>query len=168
LDTLEDLLSSAVTNLAQHMIINVINGDILQTPLKHIAFAANTSGYHDSGFSGVIAQKFVPQIANTGKRKMGEVISFTSGDRIFHGLVCHSLEKDGWIGAPGAIEKCLNRIDVTDNEPVAIVLMGGSIIGKMSGVDVVANIKAIHQSKRNCVIYCLEYSPQEIWSVIEV
>ncbi len=148
------------------MITKVINGNVFDTPYNHIAFAINTKGYNDAGFAGQVSER-VPKIANTGKKDLGEVVSIESKGKIFHGLVCHSLEDNGWGGAPKAIITCLEKIQVTDTEPIAVVLMGAGMIGQMSGADVKANIRAIHQSKKNCVVYSLQYSEKAIFDVLK-
>ena len=126
----------------------------MDTPHKHIAFAINTEGFNDSGFAGFVS-KFVPKLANTGPKKLGEVITINAGHKTFHGLVCHSL-KGGWKDAPEAIVTCLNNIEVDDREPIAIIAIGSGLIGQMSGAKILENIRAIHRSKKNCVLYGTE------------
>jgi hypothetical protein len=134
------------------MITHVVEGDVMDTPHKHIAFAINTEGFNDSGFAGFVS-KIAPKLANTGPKKLGEVITINAGHKTFHGLVCHSLAKGGWKDAPEAIVQCLNSIEVDDREPIAIIAIGSGEIGRILGASFVKNIRAINRSKKNCVVY---------------
>lgn len=147
------------------MIIDVKNEDVFLTPLKHIAFAINTEGYNDAGFAGQVSRR-APQLANTGKQNFGDVISVEAVGKHFHGLVCHSLGGEGWSGAPQAIIKALDMIQSPEDEPIAVVLMGAGMIGQMSGANVRANTKAIHASKKKCVVHTLEYSKAAVLEVL--
>jgi hypothetical protein len=139
------------------MIINVLNEDVFNTDLKHIAFAINTEGYNDAGFAGQVSKR-APQLANTGEQKLGDVITVEANGKQFHGLVCHSLSGSGWKNAPEAICNALDMIVAPDDEPIAVVLMGAGMIGQMSGANVVDNTKAIHASKKKCVLHTFEYT----------
>ncbi|MCC6323269.1 hypothetical protein IT400_00575 [Candidatus Nomurabacteria bacterium] len=145
------------------MIKNVKNEDVFKTPHRHIAFAINTEGFNDAGFAGQVSLRFAPELASTGEKELGEVISIKAGEKTFHGLVCHSLKK-GWGDAPKAITSCLEKIDT--DEPIAVVLMGAGMIGQMSGADVVANAKAIHNAKKDIILYCLEYSEKAVFDAV--
>ena len=150
------------------MITEVKNDDIFNTDLKHVAFAVNTEGYNDSGFAGAVTSKFAPELASTGGNHLGEVLTSTTKDgKSFHGLVCHSLKGEGWSKAPETITKCLNAIETGESEKIAVILMGGGMIGQMSGANLLANIKAIHASEKSCVVYTLEYTEQAVWDVIK-
>lgn len=150
------------------MITDVINGDIFNTPHKHIAFAINTEGFNDSGFAGQVAMR-APQITtpSIGGNNLGDVVSAEVEGKTFHGLVCHSLKENGWKHAPSSIIECLNKINVSDDEPIAIILMGAGMIGQMSGADIKANINAIYASKKNCIIYTPEYTKKAVLDVVD-
>ncbi len=148
------------------MITDVINEDVFKTPHKHIAFAINTEGSNDGGFAGQVTSRFVPELANTGGVQLGEIKTASAKGKTFHGLVCHSLSK-GWENAPKIITECLDKIEIPDNEPIAIVLMGAGMIGTLSGADPRANVKAIHASKKNCILYSLEYSKVAVEEAIK-
>lgn len=148
------------------MITKVLNEDIFKTPHKHIAFAINTEGSNDAGFAGQVASRYAPKLANTGKKKLGEVVTVESKGKTFHGLVCHSL-KDGWNDSPKTITECLDKIKTDDDESIAVVLMGAGMIGQMSGADVIANAKAIHKSKKNVVLYSLEYGEKAVFDALK-
>ena len=141
------------------MIINVINENIFETNLKHIAYSINTQGYNDGGFAGQVAD-IVPSLKFTGDKKLGEIISVENGKHTFHALVCHSLKEEGWSKSPEAIVKCLDAIK-TDEE-IAVVLMGSGMIGMMTGADVKANVRAIQVSKKKCTVYTLQYTQKAI------
>ncbi len=148
------------------MITDVVTGDVFRTNLKHIAFAINAEGFNDAGFAGMVTSQFVPALENTGPKVLGTVLSTTTRGKTFHGLVCHKLEIDGWKKTPEVIKICLDKIEAPETEPIAIVLMGAGMIGQMSGADVKANIKAIHLSKKNCIVYTLEYTKDAIMNVL--
>ncbi len=48
------------------MIKDVITGNIFKTNCKHIAFAINTDGYNDAGFSGQVGN-YTEKFINTGE-----------------------------------------------------------------------------------------------------
>ncbi|TAN57315.1 hypothetical protein EPN15_04675 [Patescibacteria group bacterium] len=113
------------------MIINTVRSDVFQTPDKHIVFAVNIEGFNDAGFAGVVSSLYWPELANTGPKKLGEVLSKNGKGKIFHALVCHSLGSDGWKKTAEIVTKCLDSLDVPDNETIAIVLMGAGIVGQI-------------------------------------
>lgn len=137
------------------MIIDTIRGDIFQTPHKHIAFAVNTEGYNDAGFAGAVSLKYWPALGSTGAKKSGEVLQKTTGEKTFHALVCHSLGGDRWKKTPKLVTQCLDKLDVPDHEPIAVVLMGAGMIRQMGGADVFAIMGGIGRSKKKIVIYTL-------------
>ena len=146
------------------MITKVLNEDVFKTPYSHIAFAINTEGFNDAGFAGQVSGRYAPALANTGEKKLGEIVSIKAGEKTFHGLVCHSL-KNGWNDAPQAITSCLEKIET--DEPIAVVLMGAGFIGQMSGANVIANAKAIHKANKNIVLYSLEYSEKAVFDAVK-
>lgn len=147
------------------MITKVLNEDVFTTDCKHIAFAVNTKGFNDSGFAGQVCSRYAPEFANTGEKKLGDLVSVKADEKTFHGLVCHSLEVGGWDNAPSAITETLNKIEA--DEPIAVVLMGAGMIGRMSGADVIANVKAIHQSEKKIILHSLEFSEKAIFDVLK-
>ncbi len=148
------------------MIRKVINGNVFTTNLNDIAFAINTSGFNDDGFAGQV-MAHTTAFANTGEQSLGTLISVSGGaNKNFHGIVCHSLNPGGWDKAPQAITEALDKIDVPDDKEVAVVLMGTGMIGQMSGADGRANVKAIHASKKNCVVYSIDYAEEAILEVL--
>jgi hypothetical protein len=137
------------------MIKEQIRGDIFQSPCKHIAFAVNTEGRNNRGFAGKVSDIY-PELLETGGNRLGEIITLGRQDqeKIFHAIVCHSLAADpGWSRASEIIEDCLNWLDIPDNEPIAVVLMGGGPIGEEMGADVLANLAAMERSKKTIVVY---------------
>ncbi len=148
------------------MITDVVKGNIFDTEFRHIAFAVNVEGKNDTGVAGTVAQYFTKAFLRTGKCTMGGLISIPCLKITFHGLVCHSLEDDGWKNAPEAITAALDKISAPDNEVVAVVLMGSGKIGKDTGADVIGNIRAIHRSKKTCVIYSLDQEKAAIMAAL--
>lgn len=138
------------------MIASRVKGNIFDTPHKHIAFAVNTEGYNDSGFVGQVSSRYWPQLVNIGKKKLGEVLYHRSGDKTFHALVCHSpRESGGWTKTPEMITKCLDSLDVPDDQVIAILLIGSGLAGQMGGADSSAILRGMEQSKKKVVVYAL-------------
>ena len=49
--------------------------------------------------------------------------------------------------------ECLDKIEVSDGEEIAVVLMGSGPVGMMQGADVEAILKGMEQSKKKLVVY---------------
>lgn len=138
------------------MIIDMVRGDIFKSSHKHIAFAVNTEGFNDAGFAGQVASRYWRELANTGKKQLGEVLTRTAGDKTFYAIVCHALNaKEGWHYTAVTVEKCLDRIEVPKDETVGVVLMGGGMVGQMSGADVFAILGGMARAKRKVMVYTL-------------
>ena len=137
------------------MIIDMVQDNVWNTPHKHIAFAVNTEGYNDAGFAGFISTHYWNALANTGEKQLGEIMSYETGKKTLHALVCHSLRGNGWGKAPEAITKCLDALDIPDNEPIAVVLMGIGIVAKKGGANVFHNLKGMALSKKSITVYTL-------------
>lgn len=139
------------------MIVDTVRGDVFKTPYNHIAFAVNTEGYNDAGFAGVVSSRYWPELANTGPRKLGDVIRnyWERKDVTFHALVCHSLAADGWKNTSQTVTKCLDLLDVPDNETIAIVLMGAGMVGQLGGADVFSILGGMARSRKKVVVYTL-------------
>jgi len=136
------------------MIVKRIKGNIFETQLNHIAFAVNTEGYNDSGFAGVVSSRYWSGLANTGNKRLGEVLHHTTLDgKTLHALVCHELKPNGWSQTPQMVEQCLNSIP--DNDEIAVVLIGGGLVGQMSGADVEAILSGMERSKKRLYVYSL-------------
>lgn len=137
------------------MIVETVHGDVLASPYTHIAFAVNAEGINDDGFAGFVSSKDWPELAYIGPQKLGDILTRQAEGRVYHALVCHSLGEDGWKDTPAIIERCLNKLDVPDGETIAVVKIGGGLVGQMMGADVDANLKAIAQSNKKVVVYSL-------------
>lgn len=148
------------------MITDVVKGNIFDTEFRHIAFAINVEGKNDTGVAGTVAQYFTKGFLRTGKYTMGGLISIPCFKITFHGLVCYSLEDDGWKNAPEAITAALDKISAPDHEIIAVVLLESGKIGKDSGANVIENIRAIHRSRRTCVIYSLDQEKADIMATL--
>lgn len=139
------------------MIVNVVRGDIFKSDLKHIVFAINTEGANDEGFCEVVGEKAAwHELASTGPKPLGAVISKKVGDRTFYGIAVHALVPGGWSKAPATIEKALNELPT--DEVIGVVLMGGGMIGQASGADVLANLGAMARSTKKLAVYTLEHA----------
>lgn len=136
------------------MIVDTKRGDVFQSGAKHIAFAVNTEGYNDAGFAGAISRKW-PELANTGEKKLGSVMSKTIDGVTYHALVCHSLGGDGWKRTPEAVEFCLDALNALEGETIAIVLMGAGMVGQMGGADVFGNLGGMARSSKRVAVYTL-------------
>ena len=147
------------------MVTDAIPGNVFETPYKHIAFAVNTEGHNDAGFAGQVSSK-IPSFANTGGNELGDILEGFVEGKNFYGLVCHSFGGDGWENAPNAITACLDKLNVPEDETIAVVLMGAGMIGQLSGANVKENIRAIHRSKKKCVIYNLMYTKKAVMNEI--
>ncbi len=135
------------------MIVSIINGDIFQSPNSHIAFAVNTNGYNDDGFAGFVSRNHWRELACTGEKKLGEVLTKKTDTVTFHALVCHSLTENVWNKAAETITKCLDSIDVPDTETIAIVLIGSGMIGQMTGANQLQILTGMANSKKKVAIY---------------
>jgi len=137
------------------MIVEQIRGDIIASKHNHIVFGSNIEGYNDAGFAGLISSRFWPELANAGPQKMGDVLTHVSNGRTFHAIVCHSLKK-GWDGAPKAIQKGLDSIELKNpKSSIGVVLIGNGPVGLMQGADGEANLKAMEKSTKKIVVYSL-------------
>lgn len=136
------------------MIVKKVRGNIFEAPQKHIAFAVNTQGYNDSGFAGQVAS-FWTDLANTGGNQLGEILTHQHEGKTYYALVCHALEEGGWDNTPSVVKKCLNSINIPQDEEIAIVLMGSGMVGTLMGADVQAILNSMSQSKKKLVVYSL-------------
>jgi len=135
------------------VIVDLVRANIFHTNHKTIAFAVNIEGHNDSGFAGQVSSGYWRELADTGRKQLGDVLSREVGDKTFYALVCHSLGKDGWKKTPETLEKCLNSINVPEDETIAIVLIGSGMIGQLGGADTFAVLGAMARSKKRLVIY---------------
>jgi len=95
----------------------------------------NIEGFNDAGFAGAVSSRCWNQLANTGKKTLGDVLTKNGKDKTFHALVCHSLGGDGWSKTAETVTKCLDSLNVPETETIAIVLMGTGMLGQMGGAD---------------------------------
>lgn len=135
------------------MIVDQVRGDIFEAPQKYIAFAVNAEGYNDAGFAAQVSARIWPKLADTGGNQLGEVLKHRSGNKTYYALVCHTLDLDGWKETPRIALECLDKIDVPNNEEIAVVLMGSGPVGKLQGANVDAIFKGMELSKKKLVVY---------------
>lgn len=135
------------------MIIDMKKGDIFESEATYIAFAINSEGFNDSGFAGVVAAKFWPELADeTGPSRMGSVFKQIVNGKVFYAVVCHALSK-GWDQTPEVLLQALDSIDLDEGAVLNCVLMGGGVVGRMQGADTYAIMGAMARSKHSIVVY---------------
>lgn len=134
------------------MIIDNKQGmDVLEAGDTRIAFAVNTEGCNTSGFAGLVARKFWPELANIGECELGTVLTKeTSEGFTFYALVCNSL-KHGWYNQTEIIKKCFDAIETDD--PIATVSIGCSRLAILSGADFCQIRKGMELSKKQLYLY---------------
>lgn len=137
----------------------VVEGDILKTPARHIAFAVNfetsegKSGINTGGFAGQVAG-FIPEVGNFQYEK-GKPQTFSFGNKFYHALPVHSNEEGGWDQSPELITHCLNQLDVEDDEVIATVLIGGGVSGDIFNASS-RNIAGMLLSDKTLALYLLD------------
>ena len=134
------------------MVIKTVNDDIFNTDAKHIVFAANTEGYNDCGFAGLVSSKYWDELANCGYHELGTVLSKTVGDKTYHALVCHSLHNDWGKNQAAIIKECFDNIP-SNGEPVATIAIGTGLIGVLSGANFRQIVCGMHDSKQQVILY---------------
>lgn len=132
------------------MIIMTKEGDILKGHEKRIAFAVNTEGLNETGFSGVICNNFWPELSELGETKIGTVLTKKINGIEFFALCCLSL-KQGWFNQQEIIKQCFD--DIPGSEPVATVSIGAGIIGMLSGADHQSIHSGMEESEKEIILY---------------
>lgn len=148
------------------MIVDVTRGDVFNTALNHIAFGITANGYNDRGFSGKVC-KHVPELRNVGVNKLGSIITFEVKDKKFHGIVCYKTNPILWSKAPNSIRVGLSRIHTEPGESIAVVLIGSSVLSRFAGANLAEIIKAIHSSRKRCIIYSFDLTKEKIMDIVE-
>lgn len=133
------------------MVIKSINEDILNSDVKHIAFAVNIEGYNDSGFAGMISKKFWEELANCGENELGTVLSKKVGDKTFHALVCHSLKNYWGEYQREIIKSCFDNIPT--DETIATIAIGTGLVGMMSGANFSQIVCGMHDSNKQIILH---------------
>lgn len=147
------------------MIVKSAQGDIFDSKAEHIAFAINTEGINDSGFAGVVARNYWPELQYCGHNELGTVLSKTVENKTYHALVCHSLQNGWGDNQAEIICKCFNKIPAY-GERIASVAIGNSFVGIMSGANFRQIICGMHDANQELELYS-EYSLDEILRVYE-
>lgn len=138
------------------MVLTTVRGDIFDTACKHIIFAINMEGVNDAGFAGRVSSDLWPEIRYMMPSPLGMVIKKEIVDgRMLYAIVCHSLCADGWKKTPEVLEKCFQTefTDVSDDETIASVQIGGGLIGDMMGADTAAIREVMERSPKNFLLY---------------
>lgn len=133
------------------MIIKTSNDNIFNTKAKHIAFAINTEGLNDSGFAGKISQNW-RDLENCGKNRIGTVISKNINGKMFHALVCYSLNGGWGDNQAQNIRECFDNIP-SNGEPIASISIGTGFIGKKYDVSLAQIICGMHDSNQKIILY---------------
>ena len=132
------------------MIIRTTSGDILKGNETRIAFAVNTEGVNDSGFAGMISQRFWPELAYIGETQLGTVLTKKVDGVEFFALCCHSL-KNGWNNQKEVITKCFDAIP--GDKPVASIAIGTGLVGILSGANFALIKAGMEASKKEIILY---------------
>lgn len=132
------------------MIIKTTSGDILKSNETRIAFAVNTEGVNDSGFAGMISQRFWPELAYIGETQLGTVLTKEVDGVEFFALCCHSLE-NGWNNQKEVITKCFDAIP--GDKPVASIAIGTGLVGVLSGANFALIKAGMEASKKEIILY---------------
>ncbi len=144
------------TQLAEkryEMIIDHVFEDIFLAPQKHIAFAINIQGCNDAGFAGQVSSRIWPELTDTGGNELGDILTHKNADKIYYALVCWSLDPGGWDATPRVVRECFDKIEIPDDEEIAVVLMGSGPVGMMPGADVDDILKEMDLSTKKLIIY---------------
>ncbi len=67
--------------------------------------------------------------------KLGSVISKKIGDKVYHALVCHSLENGWGKNQAEVIKQCFDNIDIDDSEEIASIAIGTGFVGMLTGAN---------------------------------
>ena len=132
------------------MITNIIKGNVLKE--RVIVFAINTEGINDSGFAGLVAKKYWPELAYIGPNPLGAIVRESADGKQFYAIVCHSLGNNGWNRTPACLEDTLNTLD---QEEVACVMIGAGPVGQMQGANVIEILGAMARSRLKIKVYHL-------------
>jgi hypothetical protein len=133
------------------MIVDWRVGNVLDGPERHLAFPINVEGKPGVGLDGTIADNYMPELEQTGPLRMGTILSREVGQKFFHGLVVHSLTN--WAEAPKHIEACFNELEISTDEEVASIVMGGGTEGQRVGAETAKNLGAMARSNKSIAIY---------------
>jgi hypothetical protein len=124
---------------------NILNGNE-----KRIAFAVNSEGVNDSGFAGMISQKFWRELAFIGETEIGTVLTKKVGGVEYFALCCHSL-KNGWGDQRRVIKQCFDAIP--GDEPVASISIGTGFVGVLSGAQFSLIKAGMEDSNKKIILY---------------
>lgn len=137
------------------MISREVQGNVFTSGCRNVAFGVNTEGHNHLGFAGMIAARYWPSLAHTGKQTLGTVLTHHGMRYTFHAMVCHSATPGGFARTPTLVTVCLDAIQVPDDEEIACVMVGGGPVGKAAGADVVSILAGIRRSRKRVAVYAL-------------
>jgi hypothetical protein len=145
------------------MIVDVKYGKGASDPYKHEAFAVSTD--HGNGDGDFIDPFLVRRDWSIIRQlKMGEVLSrtVTQGNlfedtvkKTYYALVCFERSPDGWKDTPEVVRNCLDKIDIPEDEVIAVEMMGTGLEGRMGQADACAIFGGIARSKKK-VVLCIK------------
>lgn len=150
------------------MITDVIEGEIeiTKTFHHHLVFGINKEGIVK--WDGFVNQKicqYAMAFSITEEREIGDVLTIQTGLEKYHGIVCYSI-KDGWEDTPKTIRACLDKIETKDDESIFVATIGSDLFEQMPWHLVRESIKAIHLSKKNCIVYTSQDTKEKILDLI--
>ena len=137
-----------------------ILGDVFKTPVDHIAFAVNypnSAGEYnnsDTGFAADVCKRYWPELKKIEFKK-GEIRSHRFMGKTYHAMAVHTNESYGWQDSPHLIELCLNKLPVSSEEVIAVILIGGGVSGNKWKASV-NNIVGMSKSYKTIVLYIKE------------
>ena len=138
------------------MIVNCVYGDILESNHDKIIFATNSQGINTCGFAGLVAARYWPELANIGQFELGDILTANIKDRTFYAIVCHELDKYGWINAGTFIKEALDSIYLPSHQVMGMVMAGTGPIGVAQGADAWDILSGIAQSNKLVEVYKLK------------
>jgi hypothetical protein len=150
------------------MIVDVISDDILNSSCKHVVFAIKTEGINSNmGFCKEFCEHVLSCFSVGPKTigKLGDVVSIVpKTDTKYYGIVCYSQEW-GWDSVAEAVKNGLDKLQVPENETIAVAMLETGFIGYVSGHNARKILEAIHASNKQCIVYSFKYNKEEIFSL---
>lgn len=142
------------------MIVGIRHGKGASDPYRYVVFAVSTEhGTADSDFrEPFIVRRDWSQIRQL---KMGEIIwrETEQGElfgekkiKDYYAIVCFECKPDGWQNTPQTVQDCLDRLQVSDEEEVAVEFMGTGLESRNCQPDVFAIMDAIARSKKRIIL----------------
>ncbi len=132
------------------MIIQVQDGDILHNSVRRVAFPINVEGINDTGFAGMIARRFWPELARIGRTECGTVLTKRKDGFEFFALCCRSMH-DSWNNQKDTIKTCFDKIP--GDEPICSISIGQGFLDLLSGADSKQIKDGMEESEKEIILY---------------